>query len=103
METLFKDSETFQKERPTKLTDKQSDELFKKLSKEVIENGWSKNDAGIIAKDLSELKYCNSGYERAKELNALPISEIATRDWGHKVCYFSDPDGHIIAFAQSIE
>jgi catechol 2,3-dioxygenase-like lactoylglutathione lyase family enzyme len=42
-------------------------------------------------------------YERAKELNALPISEIATRDWGHKVCYFSDPDGHIIAFAQSIE
>ena len=29
------------------------------------------------------------------------ISEIKDRDWGDKVCYFADPDGHIIAFVGS--
>jgi catechol 2,3-dioxygenase-like lactoylglutathione lyase family enzyme len=38
-------------------------------------------------------------YERAKVLNALLVSEIQQRDWGHRVGYFSDPDGHVIAFA----
>lgn len=39
-------------------------------------------------------------YKKAKDLNALLVSEIADRDWGDRVCYFSDPDGHIIAFAE---
>lgn len=39
-------------------------------------------------------------YERAVELEAMMISGIADRDWGHRVCYFSDPDGHILAFAE---
>jgi catechol 2,3-dioxygenase-like lactoylglutathione lyase family enzyme len=41
-------------------------------------------------------------YERAKELGALLISDIADRDWGHRVCYFADPDGHILAFAEEL-
>lgn len=24
------------------------------------------------------------------------------RDWGDRVCYFADPNGHIIAFAETI-
>lgn len=30
------------------------------------------------------------------------ISPIAERDWGDKVCYFADPDGHILAFAEKL-
>lgn len=41
-------------------------------------------------------------YERAMALNALLVSEAAERDWGHKVCYFQDLDGHIIAFAEEL-
>lgn len=41
-------------------------------------------------------------YERAKELGAVLVNDIAVRDWGHKVCYFSDPDGHIVAFAEEL-
>lgn len=38
-------------------------------------------------------------YKNALECNAGLISEIEERSWGDRVCYFSDPDGHIIAFA----
>jgi len=41
-------------------------------------------------------------YENALRCGAKLISEISDRDWGDKACYFSDPDGHIIAFAQRI-
>lgn len=41
-------------------------------------------------------------YERAKALDAVLVSETSDRDWGHKVCYFQDPDGHIIAFAEEL-
>jgi len=39
-------------------------------------------------------------YENSIKSGARLISEIADRDWGDRVCYFSDPDGHIIAFAE---
>jgi lactoylglutathione lyase len=38
-------------------------------------------------------------YKHALECNAGLISETEERSWGDRVCYFSDPDGHIIAFA----
>lgn len=38
-------------------------------------------------------------YENALKCGATLISPPANRDWGDSVCYFSDPDGHIIAFA----
>lgn len=41
-------------------------------------------------------------FDRAVELSAKLISEIQNRDWGDKACYFADPDGHIIAFAEKI-
>ena len=40
-------------------------------------------------------------FDHAIESGAALISGIADRDWGDKVCYFSDPDGHIIAFAEN--
>lgn len=41
-------------------------------------------------------------FKHALEAGATLVSELADRDWGHKVCYFADPDGHVIAFAQKI-
>lgn len=40
--------------------------------------------------------------ERMYSLNTKQISPLETRDWGHDVAYFSDPDGHIIALARTI-
>lgn len=41
-------------------------------------------------------------FDNATKSGAKLISPIIDRDWGDKVCYFSDPDGHIIAFAEKI-
>ena len=41
-------------------------------------------------------------FDNAIKSGAKLISPIVDRDWGDKVCYFSDPDGHIIAFAEKI-
>jgi len=41
-------------------------------------------------------------FDNAIQSGAHLISPIADRDWGDKVCYFSDPDGHILAFAQKL-
>ncbi len=36
---------------------------------------------------------------RAVAAGAIEISPILNRDWGDRVTYFADPDGHIVAFA----
>lgn len=41
-------------------------------------------------------------FDNATKSGAKLISQISDRDWGDKVCYFSDPDGHIIAFAEKL-
>lgn len=41
-------------------------------------------------------------FDNAIKSGASLISAIADRDWRDKVCYFSDPDGHILAFAERI-
>ena len=41
-------------------------------------------------------------YSTALEMNCNIIDEASDRDWGDRVCYFADPDGHIIAFAQRV-
>lgn len=39
-------------------------------------------------------------HQQALDAGARLISDIAIRNWGDRVCYFADPDGHIIAFAE---
>ena len=41
-------------------------------------------------------------FDNALNSGAKLISPISNRDWGDKVCYFADPDGHIITFAEKI-
>lgn len=39
-------------------------------------------------------------YNRALVVGAVVIAEPKNQDWGHRVLYLSDPDGHVIAFAE---
>ena len=39
---------------------------------------------------------------RAARSGVPVISPAADRSWGHRVVYFADPDGHVVAFAQTI-
>jgi lactoylglutathione lyase len=41
--------------------------------------------------------------EKAVGAGAIPVSDAQDRDWGHRVAYCADPDGHIIAFAKPIQ
>ena len=41
-------------------------------------------------------------YENAIKAGAKLVSEPSPRDWGDKVAYVADPDGHIIAFAEKL-
>lgn len=41
-------------------------------------------------------------HKRALTLGALELSELGERDWGHRVAYSLDPDGHVLAFAEEI-
>lgn len=41
-------------------------------------------------------------FDRAIASSAKLVSEIQDRNWGDRACYFVDPDGHIIAFAEKI-
>ncbi|MBL0127896.1 MAG: VOC family protein [Flavobacteriales bacterium] len=35
----------------------------------------------------------------AEKAGAQPVDPLVDRDWGHRVAYFADPDGHVIALA----
>ncbi len=40
-------------------------------------------------------------YKNALAWGAMAISPVLDRDWGDRVAYVADPDGHVIAFAQA--
>jgi hypothetical protein len=46
--------------------------------------------------------YCKDIFDRAIKNGAKEISKIQDRNWGDRVGYVSDFDGHIIAFAEPL-
>ncbi len=40
-------------------------------------------------------------HERVLASGGLELSKLQSRDWGHTVAYSLDPDGYVIAFAES--
>ena len=40
-------------------------------------------------------------HRRALEAGARELSPLLLRDWGHRAAYSLDPDGHVLAFAQT--
>lgn len=66
---LFADSELYQKERPSTLTDSQLKSFYKKMAKEILKNKYSESDEKDIVDDLTNLyPFRDSGFEMAKEL-----------------------------------
>ena len=57
-------------------------------------NGIPRCELYFIVENLEE------EYENVKKLNTTIISEIEPRTWGDTAFYFSDLDGHVIAFAE---
>ncbi|QQR86808.1 MAG: lactoylglutathione lyase [Flavobacteriales bacterium] len=39
---------------------------------------------------------------RFQAADAIEVSSLLARDWGHRVAYFADPDGHVLAIAEPI-
>lgn len=50
--------------------------------------------------DVNDIEF---EYENALKNGAKLISPIEDRNWGDRVCYLADHDGHIIAFAERIK
>lgn len=42
-------------------------------------------------------------FQRAIEAGSREISPLTLHDWGHRAGYCLDPDGHIIAFAETVD
>lgn len=42
-------------------------------------------------------------HARALAAGARELSPLSPRDWGHRVAYALDPDGHVVAFAAASE
>ncbi|HNR56617.1 MAG TPA: VOC family protein [Flavobacteriales bacterium] len=40
--------------------------------------------------------------DRASSAGASLVAPAADRDWGHRVAYFADPDGHVLAVASAL-
>lgn len=40
--------------------------------------------------------------ERCRNAGAREVAPLLVRDWGHRVAYFADPDGHVLAIAERI-
>ena len=59
-------------------------------------NGTPRCELYLVGTDLT------AAYERAIQAGARLIDGTKDRDWGHRVAYFADPDGHVIALAYQI-
>lgn len=68
---LFPLSETFQKEKPTKITEKQEQDLYLKLANEIISKNWSDSKPEVIIRDLKELSRYDTAFEMGKKLDGL--------------------------------
>jgi len=60
-------------------------------------NGIPRCELYFIVENLQE------EYENIKNLGVKIISKIEPRNWGDNAFYFSDLDGHVIAFAEKIK
>ena len=44
----------------------------------------------------------DASHQQALQHGATELSPLLDRDWGDRVSYCLDPDGHVVAFAESI-
>lgn len=65
---LFEDSEMFMKQRPNFVTEQQKEDYYKRIAREIIDNGWGDATIDDIVCDLKGVSLYDSGYEIAKYL-----------------------------------
>ena len=56
-------------------------------------NGIPRCELYLLVDDL------DGAVQRAMNAGARLVDQAADRDWGHRVAYYADPDGHVIALA----
>jgi hypothetical protein len=71
MKTLFTDSETFTKHRPTKATEAQLQAFYHEIAEEIISEGWAEDDMEAVMHDVVNISSYDSGYEIAKSLEGF--------------------------------
>lgn len=71
--------------------------LGKTLPDPAAASGVPRSEIYLLTKDATEL------HERSLQNGARELSPLKERDWGHRVAYSLDPDGHVLAFAELIE
>jgi uncharacterized glyoxalase superfamily protein PhnB len=71
--------------------------LDEKLPDPALAQGVPRCELYLYVKDVKK------EYEHALSTGARMISPLMERNWGDMACYFSDPDGHLVAFAQKID
>ena len=67
--------------------------LTPKMPHPNLGNGIPRCELYVVLDNIEEI------HQRAIAAGAIEISPIQNRDWGDKVGYVADKDGHIIAFA----
>ncbi len=45
----------------------------------------------------------SAAHARTLAAGARELSPLASRNWGHEAAYSLDPDGHVLAFARTLE
>ena len=50
----------------------------------------------LVVEDL------DAAVQEAVSAGAVEVDPAADRDWGHRVAYFADPDGHVVALAKPV-
>ncbi len=79
-----------------------SDELLSNLFGNDLPERYSSKSSGISEVYL-ELTNADKYFEKSKQLGCIELSPFKERNWGHKVGYVLNHDGHIIAFAENAE
>lgn len=59
----------------------------------AIAHGIPRAELYLLVANASEL------HQRALAAGAVELSPLSLRDWGHRVAYALDADGHVLAFA----
>ena len=58
---------------------------------------------GIPRRELYlEVDDLDAAIANATKANANIVDPAADRNWGHRVAYFADPDGHVVALAKAL-
>ncbi len=66
------------------------------IASPALANGVPRAELYLLSEDAE------AGYRRALEAGAVALSPVQSRDWGQRAGYLSDPDGHVLAFAEKL-